>query len=168
MPRLFVTLACCLGAAALAGCVSVRDMNPFVAHPLRSGEVAYGRFPHIPLPKELTPIRRSGFADYGSDGAPSGLETLEGNVDLAELARAMISYMERDGWTLRMALSGADRGIQVYERQDSRAVLHYRRRLAVTVMEVWAGDRPGDGVRPPGAAAPSARGGGQLRERDLP
>lgn len=173
MPRLFVILACWLGVAALTGCVSIRNMNPFEPRPLNSAEATYGRFANIPLPKDMTPARRGGFVGQGSSGAGAGMEILQGNVDMAALVRAMPANMARDGWTPRMALSGAGRAVQAYEREDLCAVLYYYRRPAMTIMEVWVGDRPvGEDWRPD--AAPSApvsgesRADGTVQERELP
>lgn len=149
MPRFLVIIAFSLTAvlaAMLTGCATVQDMNPFTTRPLNASEVVYSQFSNIPVPKEMSPVPRRSFTNYTPEGVKNGMETLEANVDQTELTRAMVSNMVRDGWALRMALSGQNRCVQVYEQQNSYAVIYYYHQTTTTAMEIWVGSRLADGA----------------------
>lgn len=137
-----------LAAVALSGC-AVQDLNPFSTRSLNPGEVVYSQFSDVPVPREMTTDQKRSFISYSQDGSKNGLETLEGGFDLISLTRGMINNMMRDGWSLRATSSGANRHMQLYERDNRYALLYFYEQTASTAMEVWVSNRLAEGAYQP-------------------
>lgn len=128
-----------LSLLALTGCADLGITNPF-ASTSDVKDVYLSQFPDIPIPADMKSVPKYTMVTPTQDGTKVGLETLEGRVDSASLANAMIHNMARQGWSLRGSVSGK-RSMQLHEKDQRFAVLYLYDQTIDTRMEVWVLNR---------------------------
>lgn len=133
----------CLAALLLAGCSSLNIPNPF-SSTSDVNDVYMSQFPDIPIPADMKSVPKNTLVTSTQDGTKVGLETLEGRVEAASLANAMIHNMARQGWSLRGSVTGK-RTMQVHEKDNRYAVLYLYDQTMSTAMEVWVLNRLTEG-----------------------
>ena len=133
----------CLAVLLLTGCSQIGVPNPF-ATVSDVKEVYYREFTDIPVPAEMKGVPSGTMVTPTQDGVKVGLETLEGRVEPASLANAMIHNMARQGWSLRGSVTGK-RTLQLHEKDSRFAVIAIQSGTINTSMEIWVLNRLSSG-----------------------
>ena len=131
----------------LPGCASMGLENPFSTDPLTGGvDTGTSALLNVPLPAGLQRYSSHGYTTTGAGGAREGLEMLRGRVNAGATAMELFMALKSHGWQLRLALHKEDHLLQIYEKGTEMAVLTFRGQGALTILEIWAGQRLPDGA----------------------
>lgn len=122
----------------LAGCASGLG-QPFGKDPITGGEDAS----HIMLLSIPCPIGLQRYSSHSSAAVTSdqGLETLRGYVDQQACASTLDGNLRRVGWQLVMQQRFGQRAIYIYQKKNQFTALVFRVQGALTILEVWLGNR---------------------------
>lgn len=144
----------------LCGCV-IPGQSTYINDPFTGGvDSSESALLHISMPPGLQfyPSHSS-----SSGGARrEGLETWRGYVDEAACARQLYDALRQAGWNLRMSQTVGSRALYIYEKASETAAVIFQAQGMLTIVQIWAGARLGDGaeltgpVAKDGTPAPSA------------
>ena len=147
--QLVISILALLMSAAglLSGCASMGIENPFSTDPFTGGvDTGTSALLNVPLPGGLQRYASHGYITTGANGAREGLEVLRGHVNAGATAMELFTALKSHGWQLRLALHKEDHLLQIYEKGAELAVLTFRGQGALTILEIWAGQRLPDGA----------------------
>lgn len=134
-------------AGLLPGCASLGLENPFSTDPLTGGvDTGTSALLNVPLPAGFQRYASHGYTTTSAGGAREGLEVLRGRVNAGAAAMELFTALKSHSWQLRLALHKEDHQIQVYEKGAEMAVLTFRGQGALTILEIWTGQRLPDGA----------------------
>lgn len=131
-----LTWALLLFSVFLHGCASGL-VQPFGKDPV-SGGVDTSQ---IVLLGVASPPGLQRYPSHSSIDNGRGLETMRGYVDQTACAMNLYTNLRQAGWQLRMHQRLGQRAIYIYQKSDTIAALVFRSQGALTVLEIWTGQR---------------------------
>lgn len=147
MKQICRLVCCAVLALALAACAPLGIEGPFRNDPLTGGiNASISELLNITLPAGLQRYPSHGFVRIGENGRKEGLETFRGNMDGVAANLNIFNSLHQKGWQLRLSLRKGDRSIAIYENAGELALVAFHRQGMLTILEIWAGPRLGDGA----------------------
>jgi len=132
---------------ALSGCAGMLDSFKSTKSTATS-DVYFDEFLDIPIPQAMKVDRKRTMVSVTSEGAKTGLVTVEGNVEKLSLTSAMVHNMAQQGWALRGMVRG-NRIIEIFEKENRFAICYFYDQPVTVAMEMWVGQRLADGSMSP-------------------
>lgn len=111
-----------------AGCSSLTTSDSGVPY-------YYAEFDDIPIPSALSGVKETTIITT-PNGTKTGVQVFKGRVEVGSLNKAMISYMQRDGWEMRSSTRGT-RSILIFEKNDRYCTIYILDGMLNTEMQVY-------------------------------
>ena len=100
----------------------------------------------VRIPDGFQRYSSHGYINTVTNGNKEGLETFRGRTSATLVSVDLFNELHRLGWELRLSLRKGDRSVALYQKNEEFAIFTFHRQGALTILEIWAGDRLPEGA----------------------